>query len=564
MLDASISVGPVNNLPYSGNSVSPVHPFMMNMGNFMQPMPVSPVYAAPVYKSNPVSNVDPRHPFGQSNVLYSPVHPSMSYTSYSPRDPRLFHQPPMMPFHPVGGHYSPDESFSQMRRKASRSQPAKVRRRSYTSASSDSDVAEEISARILGSSDDPRELKSIIKGTASRKLRKHKSAGDHGTLPPLIDEISAMFAAPSRRGRRHRSMEKTFQSRSVTPPVVPAMPEEAIIPAALDTDYFNEEHSEPEVITSSPIPKRNTQTRKSGQSRLEKSDDRKSSRPQRRRSSLERESSIPQRSDERKSSRRRNLLTTTRTVHTAIAVSSRNIPRRKGTRISQKDQLGDKVQTLWNPESLATGKRQRLPPLDWRKGEVYLRAPDGTVVGKEGFKNLVFDDSRGASVKKQRKVVRNSIGDESTAAEEVVAARDPPPRNALDYMTKDSDGIYCLGSHRLLHRSADRTWGDKMEDQGGFRVAPSIVTDDAFIAEIALEPGCSSGRDLEIVPADQGVYGRVLQAEASGVRIHINGVEERLNEEDEFFMDQGCKYLIENVSADRTAVLSLTAFSQIV
>jgi hypothetical protein len=262
----------------------------------------------------------------------------------------------------------------------------------------------------------------------------------------------------------------------------------------------------------------------------------------------------------------------TQTFHSAMIV----VPSKRGAgisapaakRVSQKDQLGEKIQTFWNPESIVTGKRQRLPPLDWRKGEVYLRAPDGTVIGKEGFANLVFDDMQISSDSKKnhsrKKKTKSSVSadrlGESTAAEEQTQHQ-ALLINAFDHMQKDADGIYCLGNHKLLHRSTDRSWGPKMEDQGGFRLAPSIVTDDAFIAEIALEPGCASGREHETVPANQTMYGRVLQAAAQAVRLHINGREDRLSEEDEFYLDEGCKYMIQNLSLERTAVLSLTAFS---
>ena len=518
--------GSTNGFPRAEKFVSPVHPYVVSGAHFGYPSPATPVYHAPVYNPFFPAYPDPRIPLGISNGV-SPMHPA----AYSPRDPRLLQQPPMMPFQP------PSTDRDEFRRMApSRSQPAKARRRSYTSASSDSDVAEQISARILGSSDDPREMKSILKNT--RKLRKHKSdvapkRRDESLPPVLGDILSSVFGKNRSKSTSHKL------SRSVTPPVVVRSTnrrrssqeeEEAVIPAALDNDYFNEEPS-----------------------------------PLKRRSDA---------SAREKISQRRNL-TTTSTSHTAIVVasSSSHAKRRNvaAKRLTQKDQLGEKLQTFWNPESLATGKRQRLPPLDWRRGEVYLRSSDGTVIGKEGFENLVFDDVK--IYEKKSKPHRRVSADESTAPEESsVKKKNKGKRkssnssrrsiiNAFDFMEKDADGIYCIGNHRILLRSSDRSWGPRMDDQGGFRLAPSIVTDDAFIAEIALEPGCASGKESETVPPSQAVYGRVLQAEANSVRIVVNGKEERLSEEDEFFLDEGCSYLMDNLSKDRTAVLSLTAFS---
>ena len=473
------------------NPVSPALPYITNGGPYFPPAPNTPAIVSPMIKEMFQALSGPRVPLGVNNGL-SPVLP-MSHQSagppryYSPRDPRQFLQPPpMLPFQP-----SAIEEHRRQRsppRRASRSQQASRRRRSATSGSSDSEVAEEISARILGSSGNPREIKSIIKGR-KKLVRNNKSS------------------APAVRVKR--------RSYSVTPPAMSHSHQDEEIPAALDDDYFNEES-----------PGRRVSVGRGGR------------------------------------------IKNTQTFHSAMIV----VPSKRAggissaaaaKRVSQKDQLGEKIQTFWNPESVVTGKRQRLPPLDWRKGEVYLRAPDGTVIGKEGFANLVFDDMSGVkkNITRKKKQKSSSVSadrGESTAAEEQTL---PTLINAFDHMQKDADGIYCLGSHKLLHRSSDRSWGPKMEDQGGFRLAPSIVTDDAFIAEIALEPGCASGREHETVPANQTMYGRVLQAAAQAVRIHVNGREERLSEEDEFFLDEGCKYMIQNLSLERTAVLSLTAFS---
>ena len=55
---------------------------------------------------------------------------------------------------------------------------------------------------------------------------------------------------------------------------------------------------------------------------------------------------------------------------------SSNFPKLESTPVKQEE--------FWRPPRKGA-KRQRLPTLDWRKGERYIFAPDGTVIGKEGF-----------------------------------------------------------------------------------------------------------------------------------------------------------------------------------
>jgi hypothetical protein len=280
----------------------------------------------------------------------------------------------------------------------------------------------------------------------------------------------------------------------------------------------------------------------------------------------------------------------------------------RAQRKKQQDLIGEKVQTWWDPA--VTGKRQRLPVLDWRKGERYNRAPDGTIIGKEGFEKLVFDDTIGSSKsmkrdkpshttttdqgvvvyskkrrtpqKSSRRSYVSSSGRRSrrSSTGEGVRSELPVPDsvmpnetgqrgdgstrpllNAFDYLQKDADGIYCLGKFRILHRRLERKWGPKDPDSG-FRLCPSIATDDAFIAEIALDPGKSSAKEPETLAPGQAIYGRVLQASPNSIRLQVNGEDmERLGEDDEFYIDEGSTYFITNLSQSKAAVLSLTAFS---
>ena len=137
-----------------------------------------------------------------------------------------------------------------------------------------------------------------------------------------------------------------------------------------------------------------------------------------------------------------------------------------------------------------------------------------------------------------------------------------PLLNAFDYLKKDSDGIYCLGSFRLLHRRLDRTWGPRDEEHG-FRLCPSITTDDTIMVEIAMDPGKSSAQEPESLAAGQAIYGRVLNADARSIRLEVNGQDQGLlSEKDEFFIDEGNTYFLTNLSQAKAAVLSLTAFQQ--
>ena len=553
-----------------------------------------------------------------------------------PFDPRGYASPE----HHMYSHQVPSYEYAP-RGVPSRSHPVTSRRKSYSDGSSDSDDAEAISARIMGSSDDPRELKKILKTSA----RRHKSAVSpqvmtkqrrDNTMNSLYEQVSSAWRAHSvepirlsggsyvdrREKRRHKSKEKSVsrrekQSSRARKEKQPAkarrerLPSYADdeIPAAIDADYFNEVG-----VDSSP------ERRKSNENRTKK-----------RRS----QSEHPPLRD-----RRKDLAVTT--SHTAIVPVNTDVRRRVQPytkRCSERELLEDTIEEHWNPAS--GGKRQRLPPLDWRKGERYIRAPDGTVIGKTGFRNLVVDDTWGFSKPERKKPAKRHVGpsQESTAAEESVPVKkvrresvqstreerhkpksktttgqsskrssvssntgerrraskasvgsrssvappalrdgeaelqqaltqaltiaDPTERpllNAFDYLEKDQDGIFCLGQHRLLHRLADRKWGERHEE-GGFRLCPSIATEDAFICEIALEPNTAGSRAPETLGPTQAIYGRVLRAAPNSVRLQVVGqADERLCEEDEFYIDAGSTYLLTNLSSERTAVLSLTAF----
>jgi len=435
---------------------------------------------------------------------------------------------------------------------SSRSQPA--RRRSYSSSSSDSEAAAEISARLLKSSDDPQELRRIMKETRKRP-RKPKEASPKVSVRDRrsnssVDNSFEKVPRPSKHSKhikpakREKKRHRAEPRRSMSPFIAHDLDDE--IPAARDTDYFNDN------LVQSPV------------------------RKQRRESKEKRPAKQPSRSE-----------AVTRSQPTAMVPY---VPREHRPRLTQRDQIGERTQEYWNPSTIQTGKRQRLPRLDWRKGERYLRAPDGTIIGKQGYSNLVCDDGFGNLGKRtgpkrstekarvsvsteveEREVVvakptkektsnRPSRRESVPSTREAIAEEERPLLNAYDFLEKDDDGVYCLGRHRLLHRAADRKWGDSVE-QGGFRLCPSISTKDAYIAEIALEPGKAEERAPETLQANQVIYGRVLQAAPNSVRLQIMGKsDERLSDEDEFYIDAGSRYLITNLSQEKAAVLSLVAF----
>ena len=564
-------------------------------------------------------------PFHPQPVQQHPQHGTMSpeYVQYMYQQNAFAGRPAAPP---------PPYDFQPSHMRASRSQPARARRRSYSdSGTSDSDAAEAISARILGSSDDPRELKSIVKST--RDLRKHKTAAAAPTIAPQYGYRRISSEVPLRRSDPRKPIPKKSKkpsklSRSVTPPAVPAMRYDEEIPAAADQDYFNEEDDE-----QSPV--RDRRKRKSAESKQ-----------RRRRSSA----SEP---------RHRPNLVTSVTTHTALVPVSRTVSRTASAkRETQKDLLGEKIQTWWNPSSVVTGKRQRLPVLDWRKGERYNRAPDGTIIGKEGFENLVFDDTavkrfagkpkrtvdaEGVSEKRRRRdsvpstreekktsrsgkssrresngsngdrrrvsnesasrrqstdsvsrrrsngsAGRQSNGssrrmssvsdthedalvlipasvmpDTDRAAPEVAAEPDVPRPllNAMDYLVKGKDGVYNLGKFPILHRLSDRQWTDRKEGEN-FKIACSILTENTFVAEIALDAGGSSATEPELIGPGVALYGRVLHCAPNAIRVQVDGREdERLSEADEFFIGSGCTYVLSNLSRETRAVICLTTFN---
>ena len=91
--------------------------------------------------------------------------------------------------------------------------------------------------------------------------------------------------------------------------------------------------------------------------------------------------------------------------------------------MTEKEKVGEKEEQFWNPSSVVTGKRQRLPPLDWRKGEKYVHAPDGTIIGKTGYSNIVCDDTLGIDGKK-----KHTSGDRRRQYVEETRARNAMPK----------------------------------------------------------------------------------------------------------------------------------------
>lgn len=597
---------------------------------------------------------DPRIPFGYNNPdATSPVRVAIQ-PGYSPRDPRVQQYTPYgyssvapVPFqagvpqyitHPIqysqlSPEYQPHPYVyagiqpaalpplpyvSPRRQQASRSQPASRRRRSsLSSMSSDSDDAEEISARIMAaSSEDPRELRSIIKssrGRQNKSLLRHRTDGSpkvrvdkdsfsrDRSVPSMLDEFSDVFRTDgspygsiykSRRKperRDHKSRRERLSREPRRPPrrsrTISVDEDDMQIPAAVDAEtWFNPEQSperEDEPAAVPPPPSKKQSSKQSSTS------------DRRRRRSV----------SEQPPRRRQAQQLTTTVAHAAAIVpvdperpKPRNLNGSK--RPTQKDQIGEKVQTWWNPASIVTGKRQRLPVLDWRKGERYNRAPDGTVIGKEGFAKLVFDDNLGKKKGRRRESYTRLSEEPTTAASEdeyrkkekkrsrrrssepsqaPIVIDDEPPRiavpesmlpnnntsettnqrpllNGWDYMHKNQDGVYCLDKFQIIHRREDRKWSEE-NTEGGFIMSPSINCDSGFVAEMCLLPGMPTA-PMETLGEDQALFLQVLRAAPNSIRIQVNGSEERLSPDDIMFIDCGSSYSITNVSRDQRAVLS--------
>lgn len=609
---------------------------------------------------------DPRVPFGSSNrdaVSPARLAPGAVQGAYSPRDPRLPQYNPYAfpavapaPFQPVVPQYithpiqysqlspeyqphqyvyggiqpaalPPPPYVSPRRQHASRSQPASRRRRSsLSSMSSDSDAAEEISARIMAaSSDDPRELRSIIKSTrgSNRSLRKHNTDVSpriqvdrepfprDRSVPSMLDEFSDVFRTdgspydsiykshrrkpsrkePQRRRQRSRQQEPRPQSRRSR---TVSMDEDHEIPAAVDAEtWFNPEQSpERDESPSIPPPPTKRTSRRSSSS---------STRRNRRRRSVSEQP--PRRRPPRE-------LTTNVAQVTAIVPVDSHVPKQRklgggSKRSTQKDMVGERVQRWWNPASIVTGKRQRLPVLDWRKGERYNRAPDGTIIGVEGFDKLVFDDTFGNKKGKKKQNFTRMSEEPTTAASEdekraetkrrkrrssearapavveqveeipprlevpesMLPSADPVPETVAqrpllsgwDYMHKNDDGVFCLDKFQIIHRLDDRKWSQE-NPEGGFIMSPSINCDSGFVAEMCLIQGMPTA-PIETLGPDQALFVQVLRGAPNSVRVQVNGSEERLSPDDIMFIDCGSSYSITNVSREHRAVLSF-AFVQ--
>jgi hypothetical protein len=316
------------------------------------------------------------------------------------------------------------------------------------------------------------------------------------------------------------------------------------------------------------------------------------------------------RKETREKSHNRVLTTTTAHAAAIVPVEQRGTKTRRVRR--PRDQLGEKIQTWWNPS--VVGKRQRLPVLDWRKGEKYNRAPDGTVIGKEGFDKLVFDDTivknrkrqsgRGNSAettaasdnddyveKKRRKEIPSSErrkssqgGDSrprrssttssrrssiSTTAIVPVApieipdymmpgsgveidenATNRPLLNGWDYMQKNPDGVYSLGKFQIISRREDRAWSEQ-DNESGFIMSPSISCEAGFVAEMILMPKMPPA-PVETLDQNQALFVQILRAASNSIQVKVNG------SEDVMYIDSGSSYSITNISQEHRAVLSIT------
>ena len=599
-----------------GYYASPIHPhsnaqFMKPVANMAAPtpyihpppygyaenqfsggrMPLVPVnqYGVPQYAQVP----DPRV-MGYA----SPMHPGM-YSLPPPPHAGMYSMPAAPPFQ--SDQYSPDFLH---RRKAHRSQPAF--RRPSLSDSSDSDEAQEISDRIMRSSDDPRELRAIMKSASRRTAEprkkptrksysaepQKKSSRRNRTLEP------PMRKSKNQRHKRDLSAE-TRPRKSTRDTSVGSVDGLAVvyadgeIPAARFDDWFQEE--EREVV-----------------------------RPKKEKHIIKKDKK-----------------------DTTVAIPA---PRRR-----RAPQICNDKQTVWW-NATSTGKRQRLPPADWRKGERYISAPDGTKVGLTGWKEVVCEELGWKSgtkkcrrsamstadeeeetrvrsktekvhekrvqpkkdkqvTKKQSRVSLSSerssrlsrassrISDVEAPMEEHAMIEDHDffetfdssshveavehsgvveavpavlpaspgtaivpatseaapsfsvPLQAFDFMKKNKAGVYCLGSFKLLHRRGDRKWNEH-DAESGFTTCPSISTKDITFAEVALDPNMPYGK-METLDMDTSIVFRVIKAAPNSIRIQIGKDEARLNEEDELRIHPGSSYSLTNLSKEKTAVLSM-------
>ena len=620
---------------------SPVHPNMN--GQYMnRPMkgpapPVAPY--APQYGYEPHQYASPRLPLAPMNQYVgfpsygppsyaSPVHPiytsipqnSGHDTRYGAMVPIAEHHAPFQPMLP----FLPNPNFSS---RLARSQPAVRRQVLSDSGSSDSDEAQEISDRIMKSvSNDPRELKSIIKSAHRKHDRREK---------PKNRSRSEFPTNASEKAQRRKARRPMRDNSAAVYDGLSVVYEENEIPAASFDNWFDDDE----------IERRERPNKREENSRKPPKEDRqKFPKEKRHKRPVERARSV------------------SHAVHSTAIVPA-HVPAR---RVAAPKLANDKQTIWWN--ATVSGKRQRLPPADWRKGERYISAPDGTKVGLTGWKEVVCDDTLGwkhkraskhsgmstaasederpqifkkprknvdarmdtvaklarmstssvdtrrsvspdnapkparrstgpetsvrhsASFENAPKPARRSTGSEasvrrstsfenapkparkSTSDNAVIPARmstgsDKAPKpasvstaerpilNAFDFMKKNKEGIYCLGSFKLLQRRGDRMWGAH-DDENGFATCASISTREISFAEVALDPNMPTGKS-ETLDENTSIILRVMKSAPNAIRVQINDGEERLNEEDEMRIHARSTYSITNLSKERTAILSM-------
>ena len=189
-----------------------------------------------------------------------------------------------------------------------------------------------------------------------------------------------------------------------------------------------------------------------------------------------------------------------------------------------------------------------MPVLDWRKGERYHRAPDGTIIGKEGFDFLVFNDEiwKKNQTKEQNKKLRHRL---PASAITRAAFRRPFEKretsipellSASEDMEQKSSSHFSLGGMQSMHRHEGRN-RSVLDDPHESIMGPSFSSYPGLVADPDLKTGTQADNGSVLLQASE--------AAQYSISMEVYGNEERVLEEDVLFEeDAGPSCSIINIS----------------
>ena len=131
-----------------------------------------------------------------------------------------------------------------------------------------------------------------------------------------------------------------------------------------------------------------------------------------------------------------------------------------------------------------------------------------------------------------------------------------PKEFALDCEQRFPSSKDFPKGNQILQRPGKRQWPERYED-GLIRSCQIVSCGAGCVAEICLEPNMNT-TPVDTLLDNEGLFVEVLKAAPNSIRVHVNGTEDRLSEDDIMYVDRGADFSITNISTQHRAVVSIT------